>query len=475
MIRIRLYATALVLFLLPIVQTSFADTPTQRFLEKFPLDSIESSIKAQSDGFDTEKYLPFFLQVAEQENENFFGYHATSMAHLIFQEIMKMTFEELYGYHFPTDFYFLRAPDPASYPFHNSEEFINKYSRQPLSMEEMRQFIHLFFLRPLYIESGIDFSIETVQDSTIEEIYQTLLCYAPVLPSTNKSVDEVQRTLKEFVMDLVIQNSIKVEPEILDEALERWFTDPSQDEYRDFESDDDEDFVFAILYPFDDTSNDQQALLTALNVSLFANYSISSESTVHIFAKGASVDLDEDDLRKKAKQFCDLVGVDAEVADEIYSYAEEFLDIKEGVLLQFFDKNKDNHALSDINEAAFVCSNFGVPDLATQASYAVSNFNTLKYVEVDVPAWGHVVLHPQLRLVAIPSTTLNPFSWLEIKEYDLMDPNYKAQLREFIRSKVRVAQTDAQKVESYRLYLESIWGQDEIEAAEGESRRDEKM
>ena len=114
-----------------------ATTPTAQFLEKHPLGAIVATIKAQGEeGFDTERFFPFFLSVIEQENERCFGYHATTSAHMIFHQMVRCTLEELYGYRFPENFYFLRAPDPQGSSFNSVAEYIEQFSRKELSFKD---------------------------------------------------------------------------------------------------------------------------------------------------------------------------------------------------------------------------------------------------------------------------------------------------------------------------------------------------
>lgn len=440
-------------FVIFCVLPCYANTPTGQFLEKHPLHTIEATIKTQGEnGFDTTKFFPFFLSVIEQENERCFGYHATTSAHMVFQEMVRCTLEELYGYTFPDDFYFLRAPDPQMPSYHSAHEFLKQFSRKKLSCSDKCRFIELFFLKPLSRYSGAVFSLELVGEDAVDLVYQALLHFAPVAPVVEKSQDEVQLLLKEFAAKRAIAT-----PGVIHDAVDRWLKDPTGAYEEDLDSTSHE-FMLSILYPYDDTNDTQQALLSSLNISLFGNYFVSTESTVHVFAKASSVALRKSHIQAKAREFFKRVGLDASLADDIYTYSKERLKLKGGVLLQFFDRGYSDGLLANTNKATFVCTNFGVPDSTLSPSALVSDFSLYQCDEGFVPSLGHIVIHPQLRLLAIPSAVLNPFSWLAIKQYDLMSHKAKVRLKMYIRQKVQRAKKDAVKRANYRDYLEQIWG-----------------
>lgn len=441
-----------------------ATGPTAQFLEKHPLEAIVATIKAQGEeGFDTEKVFPFFLSVIEQENERCFGYHATTSAHMVFQAIVRCTLEELYGYSFPDNFYFLRAPDPQGPSLHSVAEYFEQFSRKELSFKNKSRFVEFFFVRPLARQLDADYARFDVQEggqeNIINQVYKALLHFAPVAPDFEISQEEVHLLLKEFAERIVLAPASCVQ-----NAVDEWIKDPHRDWEEDLHSDWDEnlddeshEFINGILYPFNDTEDTQQALLSALNISLFGNYFLSAESTVHIFAKDSSVSLPKSEIRARARHFLKLIGLKGSLADDIYSYAEERLKLKGGVLLQFFDKGTSDNPLVHLNDAAFVCTYFGVPNLTVSPSALVSDFSLYKCEEGDAPLFGHIVIHPQLRLSATPQAVLNPFSWLEIRQYDLMSHKAKVRLKMYIREKLRRAKKDAAKNLRYRNYLESIW------------------
>lgn len=431
----------------------YAKTPTGQFLETHSLRDIEATIEAQGDdGFNTKKFFPFFLSVIEQENDRCFGYHATNCGHKIFQEIVRCTLEVLYGYTFTENFYFLRAPDPDAQAFTSIQEYLRQFSRKERSAEEKCRFIELFFLKPMARQFGVVCCPGSVQEDMIDPLFSALLRFAPVDPVIEKSQEEVRILLKDFLTQSAAFGALSV-----DEALDLWIKDP----YKDWEEELDEDsheFMMDILYPFNDTEDTQQALLASLNIPLFGNYYVSTESTIHVFAKASSVSLGEAEIQAKARAFLKLVGIRSSLADDIYRYAEERLKLKGGVLLQFF--TKETASERQLDDLAFVCSNFGVPNRTVRPSALVDDLRLHQCEEADVPQLGHIVLHPQLRLYMMPSVVLNPFSGLEIKQYDLMSHKAKVRLRLYIRQKVQRAHKDPIKNSSYRSYLQSIWGLD---------------
>lgn len=432
-----------------LIQTSNCiafDSPSKQFLNKYPIENIARAIHEQkSESFDTDKFFPFFLSVLEQEDETFFGYHATTVSHLIFHESVKATLEALYGYDFPEDFYFLRAPDSSAYSVSNTAEFIKKYSRPELSLSDKRKFIEYFLLNPLKAQE--EFNVPTLECGVVEDLYRTLLFYSPGEPATEKSETQVQQDLMNFISKHASNKSAMLE------ALTEWFKNPLQAE----RTDEEDEFLFPILHPFDDTAKEQQALLLSMNIALFSNFTLPSESTAHVFAKGQSIDLNNGSVQKKLKKFFKIAGIDETIADTIYSYADSLLNIEQGVLLQFFDIKDTEAARTHLDTASYVCATYGQPNFSILPSLAVPNFLSMKCTEIDNSELGHLILHPQLRLICIPSSTLNPFSWLKIKEYDMLNSHDKEQLREFIRMQIVHAQRDPAKVTDYKTYLDTIW------------------
>ena len=333
-----------------------------------------------------------------------------------------------------------------------ARDYLEKFKRSELTTDEKRNFVSLFFLNAIEMHAKCKLSLESIPDQNIDEVYDTLLHFAPVLPNKKLKQEEVDEALLNFALKLAKQNQIN--KATIKIAFEAWLKDPlnfDQLEEAHF------NFVYKVLHPFDDTDQEQQNILIALNVSLFANHDIPSESSVHIFAKGESVDLEFNDVAvEKISEFFEQIGIKSELAEEIYTFASsKFKKAKSGILLQFFTNSPVG--MASLDKACYVCSNYGVPDQQRFASDFVTQFDPKNYILFDDPHVGRFVIHPQLRVVISNQEVLNPFSWIKIKEHDLLDPNAKKVVHEFIQQKIRNASVDEVRKNQYKAKLDSDW------------------
>lgn len=378
-------------------------TLTESFLQQYPLNEIRRSLTEQSlserqDGFQLDLFLDIFNQAIAQEHRGCFGYHATTQKHWVFNEIVKQVLEAEGHPPFPTDFYLLRAPGPTFKEFSQASAFLDRFSERKLSLEEKRRFIHQFFLQPVKEEC-----LEYTDDQALQ-MYETLLFYSDVPSPLTK--EEVAERAAAFIGKRT-------------EALETWLNDPKSDDFD--RTAEDHQFIIETLYPLNDSWPNQQQYLVSLNLSLFGNYTLSTESTIHVFAKGESIDLaGEGCIETAAREFLLSRGYPAEKAEEIFKAIP--FPLNQGLLLQFFD----DAAYSHLDDYTYLCSNFGRPLPNQKPSEFLTHFDPT----AETISGGPYIFHPQLRLL-MTEQTLTP-SWLQIKQYDCVPLQQKGAAREII-------------------------------------------
>jgi hypothetical protein len=110
--------------------------PTERFLGVHPYSKVNSTLQAQ------QVYLfqkPFYDIVMKQEERGFIGYNASGHKFRVFQDIIRMTLEEVLGLEFKKDFYFFRYPGDSFTNDHpDAWDFLLKYPSVNDNLPEQR-------------------------------------------------------------------------------------------------------------------------------------------------------------------------------------------------------------------------------------------------------------------------------------------------------------------------------------------------
>lgn len=182
MILIRLIITYVISFNL-ISATAAATpetTPSERFLQGQSWESITTQLDDRLHSCFLNS-IPLLQQtVAAEVEPGFFGYHASSQKLRLFQDILRVVFEEVVLIPIPEDFQFFRIPGDDFFTFREGkEEFFRRYKRS--DTDKVRSVVAnaLLFL-PLEKELGVclryeEFSPE--QQSQIWNTFQELLYF----------------------------------------------------------------------------------------------------------------------------------------------------------------------------------------------------------------------------------------------------------------------------------------------------------
>ncbi len=372
----------------------FAHLPlTDLFLQNYPLEEIRCNLEEQTQSAHLQSCFDLFNVAIDQERLGFFGYHATTMRHWVYQEIVKQVLEKN-GQVFPKNFYLLRAPSETFGKFQTASEFLEMFSEKKLSLEEKRRFINIFFLRPI----GEELLVYTDEEAHL--MYEAF----------SFSREDLAKRATAFLGKKT-------------ERLENWLDDPHQEDQRTTEE---HEFIFKTLHPLDDSWEEEQQYLVALNFSLFGNYTVPTESTIYVFAKGRSIEADKELFEEESQKFLDTLGYAPNTAAEIFEEANQIFSLDQGLLLQFFD----DAAYSHLDNCAYLSSNFGLPIQDQKPSEFLSRFDPL----AETTCVESFTLHPQLRLL-MTQETLSP-SWLKIKQYDLVAEEQKEKVRGLITKKL---------------------------------------
>jgi hypothetical protein len=109
---------------------------TERFLEVHPYDEVDTTLQKQGIRLKQKK---FYDSVVSLEERGHMGYHASSHQFRVFQDIIRIAFEELLGLEFKKDFYFFRIPrDPNLNNHRSAGDFLAAYKDINDNLPEQR-------------------------------------------------------------------------------------------------------------------------------------------------------------------------------------------------------------------------------------------------------------------------------------------------------------------------------------------------
>ena len=120
----------------PPVDSSPYRFPTQRYLSLHSLTEVNAELEEQ--GIFLRQY-PFYDKLKNQEEPGHIGYHAASHQFRVFQDIIRIVFEEVLGLEFKKDFYFFRIPgDPSLRDYSHAWLFLNDFTTVNDNLPEQR-------------------------------------------------------------------------------------------------------------------------------------------------------------------------------------------------------------------------------------------------------------------------------------------------------------------------------------------------
>ena len=458
-------------------------TMTARQLARISLDQIlEGFCYERSTEFQkrVEKHLPYILEIAAAETEQTFGYHGASQEVRIFQDALKVIYEEKLGIKLPDDFYFLRIPgDSFLYETDNvKNEFLD--SRPKLDAQMRAYALDFYILRPLNEEYGLslktaDFSSEAFEEmdrfvigmlkKRIFEDWNPFSQSMSILsaPSTlskeisifsDLSIDEVNFKLNE----LRSKNSTGGLSDYLEELYdvkrlpisqmgkEGWDAFLVRDkECREILSQWNE-----FCYFFCDTNAEGSSKVISMVGPLFGGLEPggTGESCLGPFLGNSSYEGHDGRLENILNRFCESLGMAKDTGTKLMEagrqvvYAEGEENVT-GVLFQLYDISSD-HA---VDRVTYLTQSIGHP------IHRAQKINTSSYVN------GELKDEPglEIRLIMDNGTSLNPNGSIRMVRYDLLPEGTGEAVLDAMRDVIRGADVDAEKVEQYKAKLNEYW------------------
>jgi hypothetical protein len=95
-------------------------SPTYRYLSEHQYEDIKKEFNKFNFSKNDEK---LFNKMIDQENSSFIGYHASSTDFLIFQDIIRLTIEEIMKISIPKNFHFFRNPLDRKLIYETADDF----------------------------------------------------------------------------------------------------------------------------------------------------------------------------------------------------------------------------------------------------------------------------------------------------------------------------------------------------------------
>ncbi len=148
--------------------------PTLRYLGINPRLKVLETLEAQDIRL---KQLEFYDNLMNQEERGHIGYHASSHQFRVFQDILRMVYEEVLGLEFKKDFYFFRIPgDPALHDYLSQFDFLKAFPVVNDNLPEQRdQLISVNFTlfsnfkqkyecTPVFFEKAISYKPPNFED-----------------------------------------------------------------------------------------------------------------------------------------------------------------------------------------------------------------------------------------------------------------------------------------------------------------------
>lgn len=207
-----------------------------------------------------------------------------------------------------------------------------------------------------------------------------------------------------------------------------------------------------------DTKSDTRAKqLLSLNFGIYSNYDEGGSCSIYLFAKDKSKH--SVNYSKQLAPFFKKLGINTNALIDLFEIARIYLDKEGGILLQL---SENSHLYDDNFEAYNFLDTQGYPSRKAGRRWgSLLLSNHFECLMTDYYVNSQVNIAPQFRLLMNNRYTLNPFSHLSVRRYDLYDPeiilDYEKALREYIRN----INFDAEKVSRYRQELLDIWQADD--------------
>lgn len=488
---------------------------TDFYLMDHPLETIKSVLAFKSvispDQF--EKHLPLIEKIIKNEKKTgFIGYHGSSQQFRIFQDILRAVFVEVLDYEIPDDFLFLRIPGDELFDLKNGKfSFFDLFDRKEASEDLKKKIIKALLIDSFNLSYGCsmklsDFSKNDTTDlwSIVTEFLEMLdslakadyeyyefeddkylYALSPIQPAISKNLNMhpvhkrlhsmlhfldshdqtfldqlesllpnvAQKKIHEIFMRILKTMNKKVNAHQVAHhiSLSFQFRDLLQ-AITNLSYQDESENLWKWFFPYSDHIPEQQSRLISLNVPLFGNFHRLGDSSFRVFSKGTSLAGGDNQVIDLLIAFFDKIGLDKNLPKELRNIAAtELKNAKNtnGCILQFFDLSERNGKPphQGTNNSTYVSHAYGIPLKNIEPSQLLLNHYPIKRNDFDL----------QLRMIPSNSTTLNPYSFLQVLRYDSLDPKISIQIIDKMRTKLKSAIVDIDKLNAYKAEINSLW------------------
>lgn len=480
---------------------------TESYLKEHPLKTIRQSVPTKQ--FD--KQLPVITKMIAKEKETgFFGYHGCSQRYRIFQDILRVVFEEALRYDLPNDFQFLRIPGDKLFDLKDGKlSFYQLFDRKEPAKSIKIKIVDTLFISPFNEDFGYDLQTSDLEDEDLEELWDVAQEFIEILDSlamedyfdyefedekhahahslqeesdpssSNAYMLSIRKILDMIKQKIESQEQINsragpsesmaklhaVFMRILNKKIKNIDSDQVKSQIslhykfrtlfsrvEQLYSQVSEEALWDFFFPYNDHKPGQQSRIICLNIPLFGNYYRPGESSIHVFLDGYSIAGGDDAVIKLLSTFFAEIGLDKKLPEALQKIALTELkkpENKYGSMLQFFDLSEKNGktAYKGADASAYVSHSYGIPLKHLEPSQIILNEHPIERNKLDL----------QLRLIPCNHTTLNPYSFLRVIRHDSQKPEVSKKILIEMRKRVKSGIVDVKKLNAYKAKMDAIW------------------
>lgn len=459
-------------------------TMTARQLARISLDQLVARFGEDWEQERLRKHLPFIMEIAAAETEQTFGYHGASQEVRIFQDALKVIYQEKLGITLPDDFYFLRIPgDQFLYETDNlKKEFLD--SRPKLDPRLFSYTLDFYILRPLNEECGLSLKAADFSPEALEEMERVVMSVlkkriyeqwnpfnqsasifsAPshlsreISALSDLSIDEVNFKLNELRSNISIRWD-----DGFDSYLEKIYHVEIADMMKIINADQIEQDAFykrgyerleikrlwgEFCYYFGDTNAEGSSRVISMVGPIFGGLEPGGlgESSLSPFLTNGSYEGHDASLEYRLNWFCESLGMAKDTGTQLMEAGRQIIyvgDEATGVLFQLYDTSLDHV----VDRVTYLTEEIGHP------IHRAQKINTSAYIN------GELKEDPKLeiRLIMDNGTSLNPNGSIRMVRYDLLPEGTGESVLDAMRDVIRGADVDAEKVEQYKAKLNEYW------------------
>lgn len=211
-------------------------------------------------------------------------------------------------------------------------------------------------------------------------------------------------------------------------------------------TDEEYDKINCFIFPYWDHRKGQQERVISMNFTLFSNYNNLGESSLYMFLSSYTMGSGDSHAIESLRVFFQEVGLPTSLAEKLYEKGKKLLSKRdEGCIYQFFDLSPDRNLT---NNYAYASAPFGIP---------YKTVTPLEIIQGSQPFFTPTGQTYQLRLLMANDKTLNPFSTLKIKRYDIHPPATAKKLMEMFKKELKNTKVVQAKKEAYVKKIKKMW------------------